>query len=65
MVTTILNNQHLAVVLCILTHMEIFGCNNFVSYKAATRLKVKWICNIFYLVATLLNGCKHLVTTLK
>ena len=45
--------------------MEIFGCNNLVSYKVATRLKIPWICNIFYLVATLLNGCKDLVTTLK
>ena len=43
------------------THMEIFGCNNVVSHKAATRLKMPWICNVFYLVATLLNGCKHFV----
>ena len=43
--------------------MEIFGCNNLVSYKVATRLKIPWICNIFYLIATLLTGCKHLVTT--
>ena len=47
------------------SHMEIFGCNNLVSYKAATRLKIPWICKVFYLVATLLNGCKHFVTTLK
>ena len=45
--------------------MEIIGCNNLVSYKVATRLKISWISNVFYLVATLLNGCKHLVTTLK
>ena len=47
--------------------MEIFGCNNLVSYncKAATRLKIPWICKVFYLVATLLNGCKRLVATLK
>ena len=49
----------------VLTRMEIFGCNNLVSYKVAIRLKIPWICNVFYLVATLLNGCKHLVTTLK
>ena len=47
------------------SHMEIFGCNNLVLYKVATRLKIPWICNVFYLVATLLTGCKHLVTTLK
>ena len=47
------------------THTEIFGCNNLVSYKVATRLKIPWICNVFYLVATLLNGCKDLVITLK
>ena len=42
--------------------MEIFGCNNLISYKAkvATRLKISQICNLFHLVATL-----HLVTTLK
>ena len=39
--------------------------NNLVLYKVATRLKIPWICNLFYLVATFLNGCKHLVTTLK
>ena len=39
------------------THMEISGCNNLVSYKVATRLKMLWICNIFYLVVTLINGC--------
>ena len=41
--------------------MKIFGCNNLVSYKVATRLKIPYICNIFYLVATLLNGCKQIV----
>ena len=50
---------------CKYTHKEIFGNNNLVSYKVATRLKIPWISNVFYLVATLLNGCKHLVTTLK
>ena len=35
------------------------------TYKVATRLKIPWIYNVFYLVATLLNGCEHLVTTLK
>ena len=45
--------------------MEIFDCNNLLSYKVATRLKIPWICKVFYLVATLLNGCKHLVTILK
>ena len=27
-----------------------------------TRLKIPWICYVFYLVAILLNGCKHLET---
>ena len=39
------------------TRMEIFGYNNLVSYKAATRLNIPWICNVFYCIATLLNGC--------
>ena len=38
------------------TRMEISGYNNLVSYKVATRLKILWICNIFYLVVTLING---------
>ena len=40
-------------VLYVATHKEIFGCNNLVSYKAATRLKISWICKVFYLVAGL------------
>ena len=27
-----------------------FGCNNLVLYKVATRLKIPWICKVFYLV---------------
>ena len=38
----------------------VFGCNNLVSYKVATRLKIPWICNTFHIVATL-----HLLITLK
>ena len=56
------------------THMEIFGCNNLVSYKVENTIDlqrflpcynlVPWICNVFYLVTTLFIGSKHLITTL-
>ena len=36
-----------------ITRMEMFGCNNLISHKVAARLKTPWICNVFYLVATL------------
>ena len=51
----VLNNEHLwpRQDKSISAHMEIFGCNNLVSYKAATRLKIPWICK----VSTLLQLC--------
>ena len=41
--------------------MEIFGCNSLVSYKVENTMDLQ----VFYFVTTLLNGCKHLVKTLK
>ena len=41
---------HTYVAIHLTIRMEIFGCNNLVSYKVATRLKILWILYLFYLV---------------
>ena len=49
---------------CLYSYIEM-SSNNLVCYKFVTRLKTPWICTIFYIVSTLLHGCKLLVAILN